>query len=66
MLYGCDYLPHALQGWLEEEDQLPHGKRRNFTMVEASTGKVCMFIPSDYRRFNSGNVTIPNAVRETC
>ena len=39
-LYGCDYLPHALQSWLEEEEQFPDGKRRNFNLVEKSTGKV--------------------------
>ena len=43
-LYGCDYLPHALQSWLEEEEQFPDGKRKNFTLVEKSTGKVCISI----------------------
>ena len=37
--FGCDYLPHALESWLGEEERSPGGKRRNLSLVEMASGR---------------------------
>ena len=52
--FGCDYLPHALESWLGEEERNPGGKRRNLSLVERASGRTvgyqCIYFMDDFAR----------------
>ena len=49
-----DYLPHALESWLAEEERSPRGKRRNLSLVEADSGRTvgyqCIYFMDNFTR----------------
>ena len=52
--FGCDYLPHALESWLGEEERSPGGRRRNLSLVEKGSGRTvgyqCIYFMDDFAR----------------